>query len=246
MEELEVSTEEIKAQNEALELAQSRIDIEAQRYRELFEDAPDGYIVTDENGIIVESNRATTELLGIDSRLLLSKPLIVFVHSADRRVLLTALHEVQDGRGESVVDFEVRFAPLRGRAFAASVHAAASRVAPGVARTVRWLVRDVSRQVLTEEALADQEAHYRLLAASLANVVITTDRADRIVYASPPRRVCSVEDSPTWSTNTCPFFSTRRIGRSSPDCTSRPATVTHRHRVSSGSSTTVEDRSPWR
>jgi PAS domain S-box-containing protein len=181
VEELEVSTEEIRAQNEALEAAQARIDVEVQRYHELFDGAPDGYLVTDENGIILESNRAATGLFRLESRLLHSKPLIVFVHSADRRRLLGTLHEVL---AESAAESEVRFAPTGGRAFVASVHATTSPATAGSRRTVRWLIRDESGRVAPEEALALEE-RYRLVSAHISDVVVTTDRRDRIVYVSP-------------------------------------------------------------
>ncbi len=181
VEELEVSTEEMQAQNEALEAAQVRIDLEVQRYRELFDGAPDGYLVTDEYGIILESNRAATGLLRVESRFLHSKPLIVFVRSADRLRLLGALHEVL---AASDAECEVWFAPTQGRAFAASVHATASPATAGSRRTVRWLIRDESSRVATEDVLAVLDERDRLLSANVSDVVVTADLKGRIVYVS--------------------------------------------------------------
>ena len=79
VEELEVSTEEIHGQNEALAEAKKQLDLESARYRELFDLAPDGYLVTDPVGVILESNRAASELLGTPGHFLSQKPMVVFV-----------------------------------------------------------------------------------------------------------------------------------------------------------------------
>lgn len=52
LEELQVAQEELKAQNEELVIARAQVEAERQRYHDLFEFAPDGYLVTDNTGII--------------------------------------------------------------------------------------------------------------------------------------------------------------------------------------------------
>jgi len=47
-EELQIAIEELQQQNEELAFAQAAAEAERQRYQELFEFAPDGYLVTDE------------------------------------------------------------------------------------------------------------------------------------------------------------------------------------------------------
>src|SRR5688572_18373607 len=47
LEELLVADEELRQQNEALAAAREALEAERQRYQELFEFAPDGYLVTD-------------------------------------------------------------------------------------------------------------------------------------------------------------------------------------------------------
>ncbi|MGL5922295.1 PAS domain-containing protein, partial [Chroococcidiopsis sp.] len=65
LEELHVAEEEILAQNEELAIVRTQIEIERQRYLDLFEFAPDGYIVTDAIGKIREVNRAAANLLNV-------------------------------------------------------------------------------------------------------------------------------------------------------------------------------------
>src|SRR5579875_2912780 len=55
---LEASAAQSRARHEALVEAHQHLDVEMARYRELFDLAPDGYLLTDMNGLIVEANRA--------------------------------------------------------------------------------------------------------------------------------------------------------------------------------------------
>jgi PAS domain-containing protein len=63
--ELHVAEEEQYQQNEALAAARLAAEAERQRYQELFDFAPDGYLVTDADGTIQEANRAAAILLGV-------------------------------------------------------------------------------------------------------------------------------------------------------------------------------------
>ena len=191
VEELEVSTEEIHGQNEALAEAKKQLDMESARYRELFDLAPDGYLVTDTVGVILESNRAASELLGTPSHFLSRKPVVVFVDAADRRLVLDQLHDAVAGTHGPVLEFEARFAPPKHDSFPASVHltvGGGSGAADPAGPRVRWLLRDISRRMAAERALIASEIRYRLIAESAADVVIATDGGGCVTFASPSVR----------------------------------------------------------
>ena len=188
VEEFEVSAQEIQSQNEALVEAKRQLDLESARYRELFDLAPDGYLVTDTSGVILESNRAASDLLASPGDFLAHKPVVVFVDLPDRRKVLNQLHDAVTGPEGNVVQFEARFAPPDGAPFHAAVHLTVGGMANGAASHVRWLVSDVSRRVAAERALAASETRYRLIAESAADVVIATDDAGEVTFASPSTR----------------------------------------------------------
>jgi PAS domain-containing protein len=83
LEELHVAEEEQHQQNEALAAARLNAEAERQRYQELFDFAPDGYLVTDSGGMIQEANRAAAILFGIPQPQLLDKPLSGFIAEED-------------------------------------------------------------------------------------------------------------------------------------------------------------------
>ena len=77
MEELHVSAEELRQMNEELVEAGRAVEIQRKMYQDLFDFAPDGYLVTDQNGIIQEANRAAESLVQRRREFLRGKPLAI-------------------------------------------------------------------------------------------------------------------------------------------------------------------------
>src|SRR6476661_10252202 len=84
IEELYVAEEELRLQHEELLGVRAELEDQRRRYEELFQLAPDAYLVTNPMGIVREANRAAAELIGVEPRFLLGKPLMSFVDSEDR------------------------------------------------------------------------------------------------------------------------------------------------------------------
>lgn len=99
LEELQVAEEEVRQQNEELAAAREALELERQRYQDLFEQAPDGYLVTDSWGKIQAANRAAAALLRVEQDNLVGKPLINYIAMPERqefRTRLAQLHQVRD------------------------------------------------------------------------------------------------------------------------------------------------------
>ncbi len=112
MEEMRVAEEELRQQSDELEESRRAVEAERQRYRDLFDFAPDGYLVTDLAGVIREANRAAGELLGVAPRYLERKPLASYVAMEDRAAFRGGLNRLlRVGRRE---DWIVRMQPRRG------------------------------------------------------------------------------------------------------------------------------------
>jgi len=58
LEELRVADDELRNQNEELVAGRQALEEERQRYQELFELAPDAYLITDHVGVVREANQA--------------------------------------------------------------------------------------------------------------------------------------------------------------------------------------------
>lgn len=118
LEELQVLVEELQVQNE--ELTNSRIALEAerQRYKELFDLVPDGYLMTTLEGVILEANQTAAQLLNISHKYLVGKPLIVFVAAEERRKVYYQLNQLR--RGKSIKNWEVKIQSRQNGCFTAA------------------------------------------------------------------------------------------------------------------------------
>jgi PAS domain-containing protein len=84
LEELHIANYELHQQSDELGVTRIAIEKEHQKYRELFDFAPDGYLVTNSDGVIREANHAVAALFNVSPARLLGKPLVVFVVVAQR------------------------------------------------------------------------------------------------------------------------------------------------------------------
>ncbi|MEH2423688.1 MAG: PAS domain S-box protein [Nostoc sp.] len=76
--------EELRQQNEELAIARETAELEHRRYQDLFDLAPNGYLVTDGVGMIKEANYVSAALLSVRQNYLVGKPLILFIAEPDR------------------------------------------------------------------------------------------------------------------------------------------------------------------
>lgn len=84
LEELNVAIEELHTQNTSLITTRHALEVEHQKYLNLFNLAPESYIITDTKGVILEVNKATELLLKIRQNRLVNKPLVLYIASCDR------------------------------------------------------------------------------------------------------------------------------------------------------------------
>jgi PAS domain S-box-containing protein len=158
LEELQVVEEELREQNEELAIARELVELERQLYQDLFEFAPDGYLVTDTAGIIQEANRAAAILLGVHQKYLVNKPLILFIAHQDRKTFTIQLNNEQQEQ-----QCEAYLKPRGGTAFPASIRAAAMYDSEGKQVGWRWLLCDISD--VYDELRLRQQAKERLCKA---------------------------------------------------------------------------------
>src|SRR4051794_21317898 len=141
-EELQVAREELQRQDEALRASQWALDEERRRYQDLFEHAPDAYLVTDAQGVIREANQRAVGLFNLRRRFLIGKPLVLFVVEEARPAFRSELHRLAMAPG--VGRYEFRMGPRHEPAFDAEVTAVAAFADGGRSIAVRWAVRDVT------------------------------------------------------------------------------------------------------
>jgi PAS domain S-box-containing protein len=166
MEELHVAAEELRQQNEELAATRQIVEAERQRYQDLFEFAPDAYLVTDHEGTIQEGNSAAASLLGVRPEFLLGKPLAVFVLDGDRPTFRDRLTRMQEAN-QTIEDWQLNLQPRERIPFPASVTIGVMRDAAGRLTGLRWLIRDITERRRAEELLRGSREQLRALAGHL-------------------------------------------------------------------------------
>jgi PAS domain S-box-containing protein len=151
MEELHVAVEELRLTNEALRDSRAEVEDERRRYRDLFDLAPDAYILTDLQGVIREANLAASDQLNLDHRFLVGKPLVLFLPEEGRPAFRTEINRLRDE--PLVAEYDVRLNPRRRPSFDATVRVVAVRDALGRPVALRWTIRDVSAKKRAEEKI---------------------------------------------------------------------------------------------
>ncbi len=151
LEELRVAEEEMRVQNEQLAIASIQIQAEHQRYHDLFEFAPDGYLVTDSAGLIREINCAAANLLNASQAFLIGKPLTNYIELKQRSSFRARLNQLQTT--DKLNEWEVLICPRRAATIDVSLSVAIIRDLQNRPMSLRWLMRDITARKQTEATL---------------------------------------------------------------------------------------------
>ena len=149
-----------------------------ERYEDLYDFAPVGYLTLDRNGCICDVNLTGARLLGRTRLQLLGSPLLPLVERPDRRKYLEHLSRLRHGQPQSSI--ELAFAPRGSKPFIAQLISVASRQ-EGQAIKFRTALLDVGDRKRAEAALRESEERLRLALAGgqmgMWELDLTTGRA---------------------------------------------------------------------
>jgi PAS domain S-box-containing protein len=155
VEELNVAEEELHTQYDEILASRESVEQERARYLELFELAPDAYLVTDVAGAILEANLSAQRLLGLRLDRRSHKVLASFVVEPSRRHFRQQLGELETHCRRTTVELALRTRTGRVVDIEATV---APIMRQGRCAGHRWLMRDVSAQRLVERENAQLRA----------------------------------------------------------------------------------------
>lgn len=159
--ELQVHQIELEMQNEELRRAQETIIETGNRYADLYDFAPVGYVTLDPQGLIVEINLTAARLLGAPRDTLLQKPFILSVAPGDRRAFYAYLQGLQVGAPPQSSELEIN--PRQGPPSAISLESLAIVEAGGKIIQYRMAITDITRRRQAEDGLRRSEEKFRLL-----------------------------------------------------------------------------------
>jgi PAS domain S-box-containing protein len=160
--ELQVHQIELEMQNEELRQTQVEKEQLLDRYQDLYDGAPVGFVTLDENGIILQANRTAGQLLGVAPRRLFGRRFADFAEHGARDDFHIYFWQVMR-RG--AFKQQVRMQGREGEPFYALLDGkrmpgGAPQNEPPSSETVRIAVSDITARVAAQQAL--QQAHDEL------------------------------------------------------------------------------------
>jgi len=158
MHELQVHQIELEIQNEALREAQQALEESRDRYVDLYEFAPLGYLTLNLNGLILDLNLKAVTLLGVQRKKLLKRRFTNLVIPEDQggwaKILLLLT------KGDGIGSVELGLQRGDGSVFQALLEGEKRPVGNGTAQ-IRIALSDISKEKKAETALRESEERYR-------------------------------------------------------------------------------------
>jgi PAS domain S-box-containing protein len=152
------------------------------RYQQLFELNPDGSLITDKSGNIVEASHAAAALLRTRKEFLLNKPLACFVAKAQRQFysfLNRLVHEtITRGHWEGLLQ------PPRGEPVYVDVAVAAIPSWEGRILGFFWLLRDATQRKRAEQVLSAEKEFADSLIETAQAIILVLDEQGQILRSN--------------------------------------------------------------
>jgi PAS domain S-box-containing protein len=158
LEVLGAAENELCLQNEQLTILNNVLEMERQQYEELFEFAPDAYLVTDEDGNIYDANLAAAELFDTSKKWLKGKPLALFIDKEEHASFFSELRRLGRFYSRKCLSFETRLRPPNKQPLHAAVTVRFFKGKRDDPARLRWLIRDITGHKRTEEEIRSLNA----------------------------------------------------------------------------------------
>jgi PAS domain S-box-containing protein len=155
--ELQVYQIELEMQNDTLRRAQIKLEASRDRYVDLYDFAPVGYLTLTADGMIEESNLAAATLLGMNREDLLQRRFIALIAPDDQPRWMTLFLNMLEQDGKGRVELSVQRGD--GSVLQVQLECAPQKVGAG-GTAMRIVLTDIS-EILEAAALRDSGEAYR-------------------------------------------------------------------------------------
>jgi PAS domain S-box-containing protein len=176
--ELQVHQTELELQNEELKGARVALEEARDRYLELFDFGPVGYVILDGAGRIAHVNLAGAALLGIDRAALPKRPFDALVAAADLPRWVDHVRRVKEGDAPQSCELQLR--PPGRPPFPAQVTTVHTASAPDGAVGIRCAVVDITDRRRAEEERTRRIAELLELNQRLEQTQLQLLQADKL------------------------------------------------------------------
>ena len=176
--ELRVHQIELRIQNEELRRAQEELQETTNRYYDLYDLAPIGYMTLDKNAVIHECNLAAASILGKEKGEIMNKPLPLFLIHGDRAMISGYLESVLRTHDQKALELRVRSEKENQKYLL--MECAIGQGPRGMGDVYFCTIRDISERKKSREALMQSEKVLRDLYENSPNVHLSVGVDGRI------------------------------------------------------------------
>ena len=162
--ELQVHQTQLEMQNEELRRAQIEVEELKDRYLDLYDFAPVGYVTLNEKGLVLEANLTAARLLGVDRQALLKGPFARFICNGFKDTFHLHFHRVLETQSKQTCEIELK--RNNGAQFHAQLESVAVQDENGQFIQVRTVFLDITDRKRVEETLGRNERLSLVLNAS--------------------------------------------------------------------------------
>ena len=178
--ELRVHQIELAMQNEELRQAQLELNQQRERYFDLYDLAPVGYITVSANGLIREANLTAANLLGLPRSALLTEDLTRYVEKTDQDIYYLCCKQLLASR--QAQSCELRLVPRDGAAFWAKLTATVAASDAGDAGDeMRMVLSDISVGKQAERVLRQSEGQLDCILEATSDGILAIGKDGRII-----------------------------------------------------------------
>ncbi|MGO9117188.1 MAG: PAS domain S-box protein [Desulfomonilaceae bacterium] len=180
--ELQIHQIELEVQNEELRLAQIKLEELKDKYLDLYDLAPVGYVTINEHGVIIEANLTFAHLLGIARNRLVGKHFSQFVAPSDRPTYLSHRQGLVERRAEQTC--ELGLIRNDGSLFNARLQSIPLLGEHG-SIGCRTVVSNIAEFKKADEALRESEELHRAIFNNAGIGIDMVDKQGRFEHVNP-------------------------------------------------------------
>jgi diguanylate cyclase (GGDEF)-like protein/PAS domain S-box-containing protein len=180
---LRVHQIELEMQNEELRKTQQELEASRDRYADLYDFAPIGYLTLDARGRTLSINLTASRMLGDLQNSLFEKPFVAQLCETESKAFYEHLRDVFGSRNKVVNELKLKGGHWPDRYV--RLESIAAQDAEGRHTLCRTAMIDISDRKRAEQALVEEKERAQVTLHSIGDAVLCTDAAGHIEYLNP-------------------------------------------------------------
>ncbi|UCF90409.1 MAG: PAS domain-containing protein [Desulfobacterales bacterium] len=180
--ELEVHQIELEMQNEELRRAQLDLEAARDKYSNLYDFAPVGYLTLDDMGLILETNLVCATMLGVERGALVGRHFAQFIAKDDQDGFYFHRQKLLEKKTKQIC--ELRLSKKDGTEFYAQLESTAVKDEAGSCRAIRSSLSDITERKQAEMALMATKKEIDSIVKTVPDIIYRLDPQGRLTFVS--------------------------------------------------------------